>query len=381
VSGQSPGPQIDVIVSTTSETQVGGYSVRDEDILCRAGGGLPYVSLPAETTAALAGQLGSSSTHHVFGDIDAVHDAGEGLAVNGLYLSLLSNEAGFLDGDVLRGGPDGFEVFLAEQDFVAACGLVDGNADIDAFHMDPDGRVFFSFAENEASSFLGGDTPLVIADGAILLWMPFMGSADILYRESTMDGFVSTALGSTVKVGDVKGVSRDPSGSELLFTVQSPSEHDASIFSASNGGMLLPGLEEDSWGFSTSTEFDALSVVSRTWPALGTSDALPQIGVPGFLTIRGGQPDAAYFVMLALDLGDPQIPTGGWGGLVLANDALFGASLQLALERTIVTDGLGEASLGFVLPAGAPSVDMFVQAVGLSPPYVGTNPIVVEVGQ
>ena len=295
--------------------------------------------------------------------------------------SLLSNEAGFLDGDVLRGGSEGFEVFLAEQDFIAACGLVDGNADIDAFHIDPDGRVFFSFAENEASSFLGGDTPLVIADGAILLWMPFVGSADILFRESEVDSFVGTALGSAVSVGDVKGLSRDPIGQDLLFTVQSPTEHDASVFSTSNGGMVVPGLDEDSWAFSSSTEFDALSVVSRTWPALGTSNSLPQNGVSEFLTIRGGEPDAAYFVMIALALGDPQIPTGGWGGLVLANDALFAVSLELALERTIVTNGLGEANLGFVIPAGAIAVDLFVQAVAISPPYVGTNPIVVEVGQ
>lgn len=371
----------DILVSTASDTSVGGETVRDEDILCRQVGGMPYVSLPSETTAALAGQIGSSSTHHVFGDIDALHDAGSAVAHEGLYISLVSNEAGFLDGDVLHGGPAGFEVFLAEADFITACGLTDGNADVDAFHIDPDGRVFFSFAEDEASAFLNGDAPGVIADGDILQWLPFSGSADFRYFESEIDALVSMALGVATTTGEVKSVSRDPMSGALLFTVQSPSAHDGSIFSDDNGGTLLAGLEEATWNFGNAVEFDALSVSPRSWPALTISNPTPSAGVAESLKLRGAAPGAAYFVLMAGSLGGVQIPTAGWGGLVLGNDLLFQASLQLTAQRTVVTDGLGEATLDFVIPAGAQAVDLFLQAVALTAPHPSSNPLVVEVEQ
>jgi hypothetical protein len=372
---------LDLVVSTSSDTQVGADPVRDEDILCRPAMGMPYVSIPSETSAALAGPSGSSTTHHVFGDVDALHDAGGSPAQDGLYISLVSNEAGFLDGDVLRGSASGFQVFLSEADFITACGATDGNVDVDAFHLEPNGRVLFSFAENEASAFLSGNTPGVIADGAVLTWMPSQGTADILYRESEIDALVSAALGSATTTGEVKAVSRDPNTGALLFTVQSPSAHDASIFSDESGGMLLAGMEESTWNFGSATEFDALSAAPRVWPALSVSAGKPAVGATETLMLRGGQPGAAYIVLLALSIGAPQIPTDGWGGLVLGTDFLFQASVLLAPQRTIVTDGIGEANLGFMVPPAAQAVDLFLQAVALASPHAATNPIVVEVGQ
>ena len=217
----------DVLVSTTADAQLGSPSgdwpTRDEELFTHAPGDVGRVSWPTETLAALAGDPGATGLHQVFGDVDAVHDRGLIPAERGLYISIATNEHGFLDGDVLRVTPSGFAVYLAEADFMAACGATDGNVDVDAFHLEADGRVLFSFAEDEASSFLSGDDPGVIADGDVLTWLPGVTTADLIYTESAIDGLVSQALGSATVTGEVKGLARHPVTEAVLFTVQSPS--------------------------------------------------------------------------------------------------------------------------------------------------------------
>ncbi len=371
-----------VHVSTSSDAQISGLVIADEEVLTRNMQGMMYVSVPTEASSAMVGELTTSGLHHVFGDVDALHEGGGYPVGSELFLSLVSNEAGYLDGDVLRGTPaSGFSVFLGEADFVMACGLTDGNADIDAFHKDGDGSVFFSFAEDEDSSFLSGDTPGVVADGDILKWNPFLGSADVFHRESEVGAFVSQALGSATSIGDVKGVARNPLTGALLFTVQSPSSHDASIFTDAGGGELMEGYAEASWGFSSATEFDALSVATNLWPSLDTSDSMPAAGASGSLKVDGADPGEAYIIFAALSLGPSQVVTAGWGGLVLSADALFLGSLNQLALRTVVTDSLGQAQLGFTIPTGVPATDIFVQAVAAASPHPATNPLVIEVAQ
>ncbi len=371
--------QFHVTASTASDSLLAGDPVRDEDLVVRHVNGSTWVHAPAETAAALLEPVGANGSHGVFGDVDAVHDDGAWPIQDGLYLSLVSDEDGFLDGDVLRGGATGFTLFLAEADFIAAAGATDGNVDVDAFHLDPDGRVLFSFAEDEASSFLSGDSPGVLSDGDILVWLPGAGSADVLHLESEIDAFVSQALGSSTTTGEVKSVSRDPGTGDVLFTVQSPTPHDASVFSTAGGGTLV--LDEAAWAFGASTEFDALSVSPRTWPGLTTTVADPAAGATGSLELRGAAPSSAHVVLLSGSLGPAQVVLSGWGGLVLGADALFAASLELAPFRTVVTDALGRASIPFTIPAGAVAVDLYVQTAGVASPHPASNPIVLDVAQ
>ena len=71
--------------------------------------------------------------------------------------------------------------------------------------------------------------------------------------------FVSA--GETLKIGDVLGLAYDAVNTALLFTVQSPSAYDATVFSDVNGGTLVPGFGEVSLGFANAVELDALSLL------------------------------------------------------------------------------------------------------------------------
>ena len=375
----------DVLLSTSADAQLGSpagdWPVGDQELFTHGADGVSRVTWPSETLAALAGDPGGTGLHHVFGDVDAVHDQGLIPADRGLYVSLVTNEGGFLDGDVLRVQPSGFVVFLAEAAFMDATGATDGNVDVDAFHREPDGRVIFSFAEDEASSLLSGDDPGVIADGDVLTWMPSLGTADILYTESAIDGLVSQALGVATVTGEVKGLARDPVSNALLFTVQSPSAHDASLFSDEGGGQLVPGHTEADMGFGGAAELDALSVSPTSWPSLTVSDGLPAAGDTLHADLRGTNPGDAYVLLMALDIGPVLIPAFGWGGLMLTDDLLLQTSVVLTPSRTVIADGLGEARFSATIPAGIPPVDVHLQYLSLVSPHTGTNPVVVEVGQ
>ena len=370
-----------VLVSTTDDENLSGAPARDEDLVLHEAGLGARVLWPSETLSALSGPL-TTSQHHVYGDVDALHDGGDDPLLGGLFFSLTANEAGFLDGDVLRLATDGgVTVFLAEESFIAAAGCTDGNVDVDAFHLDDDGRVLFSFAEDEASNAISGDTPGIIADGALLVWMPGLSTADFLYTASGVDALVAQALGSSANSGDLKSVARDPATGDVLFSVQSPTAHDGSVFTEAGGGALWPGHDEPSFGYPTEMELDALSIARRSWPGTLAMPPRPQPGDTVTVMLNGAEPGVPHVVLLAESLGPAQLPTLGWPGLVLAPDAVFATAVQLLAARTVVPNALGEGALQATLPPGAPAVDLFVQAVSLAGPPVCGNPFVVEVGQ
>jgi len=376
----APGQGFDLLVSTTSDADVAGAPARDQELLFHRAGQAARVAWASETLAQLAGDLDGDGLHDEPGDVDAVHDGGGSTAADGLYVSFISDDLGVLDGDVVQITPLGLVPFLAEADVITATGATDGNVDVDAFHLDPDGSVLFSFAEDEASSSLSGDATGVIADGDILLWAA-TGGVQVLLTESQVDGLVSVALGSATSTGDTKGLARDPDTGAVLFSVQSPSAHDASVFSDGGGGSLVAGHEESDFGYGGAAELDALTVAHAAWPGLTVADPRPQPGEDIVLTVRGAAPGSLQIVLAALDVGPVLVPLDGWGGLVLANDAMLDTALRLLPTYSLVADGMGEASISIPVPAGMVPLDLTFQAVTWSTPALGSNPLVVELVQ
>lgn len=378
LGGPSAAQSFDVLVSLVADDTLSGEPARDDDVIAHPPGGSAYVLWPRETLSLLAGP-GSGGKQIELGDIDALHDRGGPLASDGLLFSLVSDQSGVLDGDIVGFGASGLEVFLAESAFVAAAGATDGNVDVDAFHLDPDGTILFSFAENEASSFLSGDQAGIVGDGDVLLWPAGSPSAQVLYTESQIDAFVAAALGGSASTGDTKGVARDPTTGEVLFVVQAPSDHDGSVFSTAGGGVLLAGHAEADFQFAGDVEFDALTLPAARWPALTISTCCPQPGEQLQATLRNAEPGAIQVFLLSLAAGPPLLATDGWGGLVTADDLLFAKSL--ATLHAVAADPLGEAQYVLVVPDGLLPLDVVLQVVSLGAPHEAGNPVVIEVAQ
>lgn len=371
----------DVLVSTTSATTLSGVDVGDADVMSHR----PFLpaafALPGETLSALAGDPQAAGLHLVLGNIDALHVGPGALGSDALYVSVLSNENGFLDGDLLRVTAGGIEVAVAEDAFRIAAGTVDSNLDIDAVHIDPDGTLFFSFAENEDSSTLSGDTAGVIGDGDVLVWPAGAASAQIHLTESQIDAMVSQALGAATSTTDTRGLARDPANGSLLFVVQSPTAHDGSVFSTAGGGTLVAGHEESSFDFGNEFELDALTVQPVRWPGLSVSNPRPQPGDVLAISLWDADADQPHAIFFSLDLVDPWLPLGGWGGLVLGEDEFFSASASALPSLTLVPDAFGRGTLNLDVPPGLLPFDLVIQAVRIGPQASGSNPVLIEVGQ
>lgn len=375
----------DVLVSLSADDTLPGGPVRDQDLVLHAPGVPAHVAWPSETLSLLAGD-GGSGNWPVPGDVDAVHDAGGPTADAGLYLSLAADEAGFKDGDLLRAGPGGFAVFLSEAQFIAAAGATDGNVDLDAVQIDADGSILFSFADNEASSFLSGDDAGVVKDGDVLLWPAGAPAAVMLMTESQVNQMVSAALGSATLLSttDTTALARDPHTGAVLFAVQSPTANDASVFSTALGGVLVEGHAEADFGFGGSPEIDALSLAASRFPAVTVSASKPAAGAGLDVRLADASPGVPHLVLAALALDAPQPQLAGWGGFVLAQDALLDACWTLSNVLLIVPGAAGAGGLSATVPPGQPPVDVVLQVV--APPAAGqparaSNPLVLEFAQ
>jgi hypothetical protein len=379
-AAQSPS----VLVSLSVDDTLPLGAVRDQDLVFHAPGAMAHVAWPSETLALFAGdQNGSNALHTVFGDVDAIATRPGGpTAAASLLISLASDEAGFKDGDVLAIGPAGFEVFIPEADFVAATGATDGNVDLDALQYDGDGMILFSFADNETSSVLSGDTPGLIKDGDIIQWVPAGGPPTMLYNETQVNGLVSHALSVSTTAGDTMSLARDHATGEILFSVQSPTANDATVFSTINGGTVVAGQAESNFGFTGSPELDALDVPLWTFPALTVDAPTPPPGASIKFSIAGAQPDKPYVLLASLSMpSTPSLALPGWGAAVLANDAVLAATLYSTPSLLMVPDALGNASLTASVPAVFPPTDFVVQVLKPAPAPECSNPLVLEVAQ
>ena len=376
----SSAQQAQLIVSLSGDDQLASGSVRDQDLVWHGGETDARVLWPSETLSALWGQ-GTGSLHVVPGDVDAVHDPGSALPGGGMYFSLVADQGGFQDGDVLQVVDGSVVEVFDEEDLKLALGSTDGNIDVDALHLEEDGTWLLSFAEDEGSAVLSGDTPGIVADGAVVRWDAANGTIELVHTESDIGAFVAQALGSLAAPGDLKGIARHPVDGELLFSVQSPSAHDGSVFHAAAGGALLAGHEESDFGFAGSGELDALTVARSTWPTLQVSEPTPQPGGTLAITLSDAAPGSAWVLLLSGEVGPSWFDVEGWGGLALHEDATFAAALKLFPLLVATADGQGTATWIHPLPASVMPGDLMLQAFDLGAGQEGSNPVVVEVGQ
>jgi len=376
-SQQSP----DMLVSLSADDSLPGEAVRDQDLVFHAQGQGSHVCWPSETFALLTAET-VQQLHPVFTDVDAIHELPTGAtASQRLLFSIGTDEAGFKDGDIIGVGPGGlFEVRVTEAAFIAAAGVTDGNIDIDAYQLDPDGGTLFSFGDNEASAFLSGEVAGTIKDGDVLYWPAFAATAQVLYTEGQVNAFVTHAIGVSATTTDTTGLARDPDGN-VLFCVQSPSNHDASVFSVAGDGTLLPGHAEPDFGFTGAPELDGLAVASSRYPSLTTSAAKPAPGSTVVLMLQDAVPGFPHLALVSLALGAPQFPLYGWGGFVLAQDVMLTASLAAAPSLLIVPDALGRGSLSGALPASLSATDVVVQVISPGPELASSNPVLLELSQ
>ncbi len=371
----SSAQTFDVYVSLSSDDTVAGATVRDEDILVHSDGEVARVALPSEALALWAGNA-------MLGDIDAFHDHGlAGPAPDSFYLSLLSNEHGFQDGDVLRFENGTLSVFIPEAAFGVVTG-VDADLDVDAFQLDADGTVYFSLAEDETSTFLSGDTAGTIGDGDILCWVAGANAATIIFTESEVTAMVNQALGNATASGDTKGLARDPETGALLFCVQSPSSDDGTVISTANGGSLIGAHEEADFGFDGGGELDALTVKRTSYPTLAVEVSTVTAGDDVTVEVTGAPSNSAFLLVASTALSTGvTIPLGGWGGLVLVDDAVLTATLVAAPYLIIVTDALGRGTLTTNVPATLGPTEWVLQAIAPGPHLTSTNPLLLGVEQ
>lgn len=376
----TPSSAQELLVSLSADEAVGALAVADDELVRHAPFVPALLGWPRATFAAHLGAGDALGLASFPGDVDAVCDRGTGvLASQRILFSLMSNELGVLDGDVVRLEEDGLLVEFPEAVFVDAIGSVDGDVDVDAFHVDADGTILFSLAEDEDSAVLDGDDPGVVKDGAVLELAPGATVATFVYTESQVDALVSAALGVATAMGDVKGVCR--SGGEILFCVQSPSSDDGSVFGDAGGGRVLPGHQEADFGFGSAMELDALTVSPAPAATLAAASAQPAPGSDVVLTLSGGTPGDVYTLLGAYTLGPVLADDAGWGGIVLAPDAMLVSTLSLTPQLVLPIDGNGFASLSVGLPAALGAIDIVTQAVRWTPERRSTNPILIEVGQ
>lgn len=302
-----------------------------------------------------------------------------------LFLSLSKDECGMKDGDVFTfNGSGGIVPFLAEQDLIDLTGALDGNVDVDAFTRSPDGVIYFSFAENEDSSVLPAGQPGEIKDGDILR-LATDNTLTVFYTEDEVKQIASTAAGSSVSTGDVLGLAFDTAYSCLLFSVQSPSQYDATVFSDMDGGTLVPGFDEAALGYDNAVEFDALSIVPvfNDMPCIELEPRYPQQGDAITLTLSRGTPGHPFFLLLSGALAATTNPpyAGGFGSLPLdVTHAFYMTYITQCSHLAGTFDASGTGAFGHTIPADPMVIDVFIQAVDpISRVY--SHPITLELNQ
>lgn len=381
--GQSAIAQ-DLLISLSDPATLAGQAIGDSEILRLEAGGPAQPCLNAAALRVYFGDRNGDGTLDDPNDIDAIDFVDvPGLAVPcGLTFSLLADQAGFKDGDLLHFDPTGpgfVSVVVSEGFLVQALEVVDGNIDVDALAIADDGTIYFSLAEDE----LLGLAQVVMQDDDVAMLPPSAVKALPFLAGTVFEAAASQALGKSVAIGDLRGLEID--GGDLLFQIQSPSDQDASVFSTKNGGTLVAGFEEAKLGFAENVETDALAYApASAFPVLNVAPAKPTSGAMTTLSVRGLTPSQPFVVLAAQTL----VPGGvaavlpGFGALVLdPGDSLFLASLASLPALIGIAGPTGDGAFLAPAPGGAGiPLDVAVQVVDLSSTRV-SNPVMVEINQ
>ena len=177
------------------------------------------------------------------------------------------------DGDIVSIGANGFVVEHFDESFFANVTST-SSIDVDAFHIEDDGTIYFSFASDETTTSTaltaqnGGDSTL--DETTVFVIGPQDTEASILFDRSTVLAMVNQAMGTSLSsVVDVTGISPDPQsvGDWLFCLGSSNSVIEGRVFTSAGGGGLATfgGLAIDSnrFGFATEEILEGLAIADR----------------------------------------------------------------------------------------------------------------------
>lgn len=355
------------VMSLTDNAVVSSGALDDEELVLVGGGATPRKFLSDATLALYFGDRNSDGAFDEPNDIDAlaILPIVPGTpAIGSVVFSLLTDQNGIKDGDVVRFDPadpiDGLEVLFTEAFFVSAIAASDGNIDIDALAFGPDGSVWFSLAEDEAT----GPNSVVLQDETIFAIAPGATTAIVAFSALQIETIAKNALGITTAIADVLCLEFD--GGNLLFTVQSPTAHDATVLSTENGGTIHQGASEASFAFGADVECDALALAPTA--LFASLDAEPSVAAPGgalALALDGLTPNSPAVLVLSgvFAMNGAGWTAPGFGALVASPfDPIFLSCVANAPALVGIADGLGILHYTGVAPvAGVSGLDLAVQ--------------------
>jgi hypothetical protein len=341
-------------------------------------GGLCRPWFSAASSAFFAGDVTGDGITDEWRDVDALWVGQQGGRVTDVCVSFNTTFGPWLDGDIVRLAADGtLQLAFAEATIVGWFGLTDGQIDVDGLHFAADGSVLISFADNEASALLSTDTPGVVTDGSVVVWNPASQSASVRVTEAGVDALVTHALGSAATTTDTLGVALDRNG-VLVFSVQSPTSHDASLFRDANGGEVA--LAEAALGLAGGPEIDALDLLDPAAEFLAARMASRFVagGQQAVMEVDGAA-HHIFVVTLSLARFDAALfPADGFQGLLLdPTDPLFAASLADLGWTYATTDAAGHVSVLFEPAPPGVIVTVMVQAYDLDGHAFGA-PLAIE---
>ena len=330
------------MVSTTDPLAPMGLMDHDDACLIQvAPGKAAFTSLTLGHWFALAGFQP--------GDIDALGLLPVGLGDDhraALAFSLLSNEAGFLDGDVLGIGlGNGLVTLVPEAALTALLGVPTANIDVDALDYDELGRLVFSLQSDLAGTVFGD-----VANGDVLRLEPD-GSLSRPYTEADVQAALDQTGMASGPIGDVQGVTSFQG--ELYVALQGPSSVDGGVLRLGAAPLLVVGDLDLGFG---GAELDALTALESAWD-LGTIALDTDVSSPGTFVHGEGHGFTPGAPLLLLVSGTPGFEAGfGFGGFgdVFLDllDPTFLAATSVAGIPVVWADMGGSFAVDFQLPLG-----------------------------
>lgn len=296
-----------------------------------------------------------------------------------LVFSLDTAYLQFEDGDLLRiNTHGGIECVLPEVTLVNAFSISSGNFDLDAAHLAGE-LLFFSVKDGMQSDWLGP-----IEDGDLLYYRCDDGTAGRIWTEAQVQAMVDHARPGSGAIGDLRSIAADPTTEELCFTVQAPTAHDASLYSESGGGRIVPGFEEDDYGFQSSTELDAFTFLPASFqpgPVLDVDLPYGGSGESIRLKLRHGTPGGRARGIMTRRRGFADSLRGGVSAIFLdQSDPLYQRQYQRGWMHPTSLDSAGSGTFLWEAPALPPQlthVDHYFQAVDAASGAL-SNPVLVR---
>lgn len=373
------------LVSPSSSTQLAvDPVVHDEGVILRdAARADSALYWPRASWYAQLGDLDGDGQLDTLPGLDALSvwkrpDAAA-LTPHDLVFSTESDFAGFLDGDLLRMKPGGgLQVLVSETELEQALALQSGRLDVDAL-VAAEQMIWFSVKDSLDTLALGQ-----VEDGDILLYDRNAGLMLRYYSESDVQAMIEQANPGHGALGDVKALSLHPHTGELVFSVQSPTAEDASLFGDGGGGRRIPGFQEGDYGFQVSTELDAFTFLPESIeqpPILKVDLPYASSGEQVNLRLHHAAPDAVLKGLMGRRLGFAEAQWTGIAALYLdESDPTYQRQWANGWLHRRVADGGGSASFTWQAPTLPPTlshVDHYFQALDVTRGSL-SNPIVVR---